>query len=69
MAIAWVRHVGTRAGMPDIIPIPGSTSVSRVQENSKVIELEDQESKELDDVLENFTIAGGRYPDGVPTEL
>lgn len=55
--------------MPDIIPIPGSTSVSRVQENSKAIELAEQESKELDDILENFTIAGGRYPDGVPTEL
>lgn len=69
MAIAWVSHVGARAGMPDIIPIPGSTSVSRVQENSKVIELTKEELKEVDDILENFTIAGGRYPDGVPTEL
>ena len=68
LALAWVRSVSKRPNMPVIIPIPGATKSSRVQENSKAIELGDAEVKELDQLLAEFTIAGTRYPQGVPTE-
>lgn len=53
--------------MPTVIPIPGSTTVSRVQENAKVIELTVEELKEINDVVDAFETAGSRYPQGIPT--
>lgn len=69
LAIAWVRHVATRPGMPDIIPTPGSISVSRVEENSKAVDLTEDEAGELNHLIDNFTVAGLRYPKVVPIEL
>lgn len=70
LAIAWVRRISSRPGMPTVIPIPGSTTVSRVRENSTaVVELSEAELEEIDDVLEGFETAGARYPQGIPTEL
>ena len=68
LAIAWDRSVSNRPGMPTIIPIPGSTTVSRVQENSKAVELGEDELNEINETLEAFEIAGARYPEGIPTE-
>ncbi|KAL2204721.1 Aldo/keto reductase [Sarocladium strictum] len=65
LAVAWVRALSERDGKPAIIPIPGSTTVPRVQENAKIVQLSDDEFKEITDVVENFETAGKRYPDSV----
>ncbi|KAJ5450043.1 uncharacterized protein N7458_006492 [Penicillium daleae] len=63
LAINWTRALSRRPGMPTIIPIPGATTAERVEENSKLIEITDEEMAEIDDVLAKFTPAGGRYPE------
>ncbi|KAL4991866.1 NADP-dependent oxidoreductase domain-containing protein [Aspergillus falconensis] len=66
-AINWVRCLSRRPGMPTIIPIPGATTVARVEENSKLVELSDSEMEEIDAILAKFEPVGERYPEGVPT--
>jgi pyridoxine 4-dehydrogenase len=61
VAIAWVSAQSKRVGAP-VIPIPGATAVSRVDENMKRIELAEEEVKELDDIVERIEIKGDRYP-------
>jgi pyridoxine 4-dehydrogenase len=68
LALAWVRSVSRRPGMPSIIPIPGSTTVARVHENTSAIELSDADVKAINDMLEGVETAGSRYPKGAPTE-
>ncbi|KAL4930414.1 aldo/keto reductase family protein [Aspergillus undulatus] len=66
-AINWVRALSRRPGMPTIIPIPGATTVARVEENSKVVELSDEDMAQIDAILDKFPVVGERYPDFVPT--
>jgi pyridoxine 4-dehydrogenase len=66
LAINWTRNLSKRPGMPVIIPIPGATTVARVQENSKLIDLTLEELDEIDATLAKFEIMGERYPDYVP---
>ncbi|KAI3321120.1 voltage-gated shaker-like K+ channel, subunit [Xylariaceae sp. AK1471] len=61
LAINWTRAVAKRPGMPTIIPIPGATTVARVEENSKMIDLTDEEMGQIDATLADFTPAGERY--------
>lgn len=68
LAINWTRCLGKRPGMPVIIPVPGSSSEARIQENATVVELTDEEMKEIYAILEKFEVVGGRYPEGWPTE-
>ena len=63
LAINWTRALSRRPGMPTIIPIPGATTAARVEENSKLIEISDEEMKEIDETLGKFKIVGERYPD------
>lgn len=56
VAIAWVQQQG-------VLPIPGSTKVPRVIENTTSIELTQSESDELEAALKNATISGHRYPE------
>ncbi|KAE8167221.1 NADP-dependent oxidoreductase domain-containing protein [Aspergillus tamarii] len=65
LAINWTRALSRRPGMPTIIPIPGATTAERVEENSKLIDITDAEMAEIDDILTNFTPAGGRYPEHI----
>ncbi|ROV89953.1 hypothetical protein VMCG_10106 [Cytospora schulzeri] len=65
-AIGWVRALSKRPGMPTIIPIPGATTADRVTENSKVVELTDQEMSSVDEILEKMDVKGARYPAPVP---
>lgn len=67
LAINWTRTLSRRPGMPTIIPIPGATTADRVKENSKLIDITDEEMAEIDAILEKFTPAGGRYPEIIPT--
>ncbi|KAI1142188.1 Aldo/keto reductase [Hypoxylon sp. FL0543] len=68
LAINWTRALSRRPGMPTIIPIPGATTAARVQENSTLVELTDQEMAEIDATLAKFKPVGERYPSHVPTE-
>ncbi|KAH7634784.1 Aldo/keto reductase [Sordaria sp. MPI-SDFR-AT-0083] len=66
LAISWTRCLTRRPGMPKIIPIPGATTVERVNENAVLVELTDQEMDEIDATLAKFDVKGARYPDWVP---
>ncbi|KAK3336869.1 NADP-dependent oxidoreductase domain-containing protein [Cercophora scortea] len=68
LAISWTRSLSKRPGMPVIIPIPGATTVDRVNENSQFVEISDEEMDEIDATLAKFVVKGGRYPDGYPIE-
>lgn len=67
-AINWTRCLSRRPGMPAIIPIPGATTVARVEENSKVIDLTDEEMSAIDAILAKFTTVGDRYPALIPVD-
>ncbi|KAI1208335.1 Aldo/keto reductase [Annulohypoxylon truncatum] len=67
LAINWTRMIARRPGMPTIIPIPGATTAARVEENSKLVELTDEEMAQIDATLAKFTPAGERYPEGIAT--
>ena len=56
VAIAWVQQQG-------VLPIPGSTKVPRVLENTTYVELTQGESRELEDALSKATVSGHRYPE------
>ena len=56
VAIAWVQQQG-------VLPIPGSTKVPRVLENTKGVQLTTAESEELDNALSKAAVSGARYPE------
>ncbi|MBU8977884.1 aldo/keto reductase [Lysobacter sp. MMG2] len=59
LALAWLLHRG-----PDIVPIPGTRRITRLDENAAAtrIDLTLAEQRRLDDVLASHEIAGTRYP-------
>ena len=62
LAIGWVRaHSGTKE-FPTTIPIPGATSVGRVEENMKDVQLMVNELKEIDEILATMPVQGQRVP-------
>ncbi|GAD92927.1 aldo-keto reductase, putative [Paecilomyces variotii No. 5] len=65
VAIGWLRGLSDRPGMPCIIPLPGASSVKRVNENLKVIVMDEQDMQFLDDAVARFPIQGNRYPDAI----
>lgn len=67
MAINWTRALSKRPGVPLVIPIPGATTSERVVENAKVLELTEEELKEIEGTLSKFEVAGDRYPAGIPS--
>jgi aryl-alcohol dehydrogenase-like predicted oxidoreductase len=58
LALAWLLHRG-----PSIVPIPGTRSVSRLDENAAAaaIRLSDSEVRRIAGVLAERTVAGARY--------
>jgi pyridoxine 4-dehydrogenase len=61
LALAWVRaHEGTEA-VGRVIPIPGATTASRVEENTRDVRLSAEEKARLDGIISSFTVQGGRY--------
>ncbi|KAL5337508.1 NADP-dependent oxidoreductase domain-containing protein [Aspergillus crustosus] len=68
-AINWVRALSGRNGLPTFIPIPGATTPARVEENSKVVELTEEEMVEIEGILAKFTTAGVRYPAHIPFDM
>jgi pyridoxine 4-dehydrogenase len=55
VAIGWVLKQG-------VIALPGANTVERVKENSEVVELSDEEMKEIDGILKKIEVKGDRYP-------
>ena len=54
VAIAWAAHHSA-------IPIPGTTNIDRVVENSNLSMLTDEDMLELQKIIDTFPIAGERY--------
>lgn len=70
IALAWVRQLSNRTittedgqqlTLGTIIPIPGATKPERVIENSKLIDLSDQEMQEIAEILKKHPVKGDRY--------
>lgn len=59
VALAWLLAQG-----PDIIPIPGTKSTARMQENpaSALFHLSDQEVQTIRKLVERLEIKGTQYP-------
>ncbi|SCO33276.1 probable pyridoxine 4-dehydrogenase [Fusarium fujikuroi] len=62
IAINWLLSLSRRPGMPTIVPIPGSTKPDRIRENATVIDLTEEDLRDIDRLLASFTPAGDRYP-------
>lgn len=62
IAINWLLSLSKRPGMPTIIPIPGSSNAERVKENATIVNLTDDDLKEIERLLASFQITGDRYP-------
>jgi aryl-alcohol dehydrogenase-like predicted oxidoreductase len=60
IALAWLS-----GQKPWIVPIPGTTKLSRLEENigAADLKLTPEDLKRIDDALNRITIMGGRYPE------
>jgi aryl-alcohol dehydrogenase-like predicted oxidoreductase len=60
LALAWLLQQG-----PDIVPIPGTRSISRLDENAgaTALTLTENELRRIEEVLSGTAVAGTRYPD------
>jgi pyridoxine 4-dehydrogenase len=61
LAISWIRSLSEKNGNPEIIPIPGSATVERVNENAKYAPLSKENLAEIESILQSFEVVGGRY--------
>ena len=62
LALAWLRSKSGSRDMPVIIPLTGARSEARVEDNCKDVGFTDEETKEIERILEDFPVAGARYP-------
>jgi aryl-alcohol dehydrogenase-like predicted oxidoreductase len=62
LALAWVLAKGE-----DIVPIPGTKSPRRLEENAAAVDvaLSADELQELDDAISPDAVRGGRYPEAM----
>ncbi|KAG5356293.1 Pyridoxal reductase [Yarrowia sp. B02] len=60
MAIAWVKAQSGTNGHGIIVPIPGNTTVARLEENHSDLKLSTETLKEIAEVLRTTKIVGGR---------
>jgi aryl-alcohol dehydrogenase-like predicted oxidoreductase len=60
LALAWIL-----ARKPWIVPIPGTTKLSRLEENlgAAAVDLPPEDLREIDDAAANVPIEGARYPE------
>ena len=66
LCLAWVQSLGEH-----VIPIPGSSKASRVIDNISTsdITLTKEELAEIEKILEDYPVSGGRYFDNVPDNV
>jgi aryl-alcohol dehydrogenase-like predicted oxidoreductase len=62
IALAWLL-----AQKPWIVPIPGTTKISRLEENigAATLELTSGDLREIEGVASKITIQGARYPEAL----
>lgn len=65
LALAWVRQLSDKPGMPVFIPIPGATTEERVNENMKSVRLTESDMEDIDKILGQVKVVGGRYPEAL----
>ena len=60
LALAWLL-----AQKPWIVPIPGTTKASRLEENigADAVDLTSDDLREIEDAASQITVAGARYPE------
>ncbi|TGO48616.1 hypothetical protein BCON_0235g00150 [Botryotinia convoluta] len=63
IAVNWLKAISKKDGNPEIIPIPGATTVDRITENTKEVSLSADDLAELDSMLKQFPGSGHRYPE------
>ena len=63
LALAWVRQLSEKPGMPTFIPIPGARTEDRVNENMGIVKLDQQDLAEIDKILSEAVVIGTRYPE------
>lgn len=62
VAIAWVA-AQTKKTNNLVVPIPGCTTVARVEENLTKVSLNEEDLEELTRMVEKMTVHGDRYPE------
>lgn len=62
LALGWVKVQSGTKGFPTIIPIPGATTVGRVEENMKDVHVTAEELTDIDEILATIPVVGARYP-------
>ncbi|OKL59505.1 hypothetical protein UA08_05149 [Talaromyces atroroseus] len=64
LALTWIKIQSGKPAMPYIVPIAGTKSEARLQDNLHGVDLTDEDLEELDAVLEKHPVVGARYPPG-----
>jgi aryl-alcohol dehydrogenase-like predicted oxidoreductase len=66
LALAWLLHQGQ-----DIVPIPGTRSIARLDENAQAanVKLGAEDLKRIDGVLTKSEVVGLRYPEAFMSRL
>lgn len=62
VALAWVAAQSNTVGAP-VLPIPGTTSISRLVKNMELMTLTEEQLQELQEVLNRIEVKGSRYPE------
>ncbi|KAI0435994.1 putative aldo/keto reductase [Xylaria telfairii] len=62
LALSWIKLQSTKTGVPPLIPVFGARTPARIAENTKDIDITDEDSKEIKRVLASFPVVGTRYP-------
>ena len=61
LALAWVKQLSGKKGLPEIIPIPGAVTEKKVVENMQEVRLDETDLEEINRILKSIKIVGGRY--------
>jgi pyridoxine 4-dehydrogenase len=64
LALTWIKVQSRKPGMPYIVPIAGTKSEARLQDNLQEINLTEEDLEALNAVLEKYPVVGARYPLG-----
>ena len=62
VALAWVTAQTKKRKIP-VIPIPGCTTVARVEENLNQVSLDEHDFDDLSQMVDKMTVHGDRYPE------
>jgi pyridoxine 4-dehydrogenase len=64
IAINWVLALSRQPGMPKIIPIPGTTKIHRLEENLHILDLTEEDMRDIDRIQKENPVQGDRYHAG-----